>query len=163
MIDSFRGRTQSGEWVQGAHFCLHHNDERTHVHHFIIPDNAPIPKDKAIGEIQVEVVEPTIGRKFELPDIKGKDMYDGDIVSLNANIDDQAIVRFGKFQAVDFENEQQLEDVYGWYLEPLPSATLPNCDPFMWPVQLNEYRVKEDKVVVIGNIFDNPEMANGTK
>ena len=31
----FRGkRKDNGEWVEGAYFCLHHNDERKHIHHF---------------------------------------------------------------------------------------------------------------------------------
>ena len=57
---SFRGkRKDNGKWVYGAYFELHHNDGRTHVHHFIIPDNIPISKDKPIGEIQVAVIPET--------------------------------------------------------------------------------------------------------
>jgi hypothetical protein len=48
-------RKDNGEWVKGYYFCLHHNDERTHIHHFVIPYDTPIPKDKPIGEIQVEI------------------------------------------------------------------------------------------------------------
>ena len=48
-------RKDNGKWVNGYYFCLHHNDERTHIHHFVIPYDTPIPKDKPIGEIQVEI------------------------------------------------------------------------------------------------------------
>ena len=48
-------RLDNGEWVKGYYFCLHHNDDRTHIHHFVIPFDTPIPKDKPIGEIQVEI------------------------------------------------------------------------------------------------------------
>lgn len=54
------GKSVRGEWVYGSYFCLHHNDEREHLHHFIIPENTQIPADKTIGEIQVEVIEETM-------------------------------------------------------------------------------------------------------
>ena len=59
----FRGkRIDNGEWVYGFYFCMYHDDDRKHLHHFIIPLNVPLPKDKPIGEIQVEVDPETVGQ-----------------------------------------------------------------------------------------------------
>lgn len=80
----FRGkRIDNGEWAYGAYFCLHHNDERQHIHHFIIPDNTQIPKEKPIGEIQVEVDPATVGQYTEyLKDVNKKCFCEGDIVCM---------------------------------------------------------------------------------
>lgn len=79
----FRGkRIDNGEWVYGFYFCMYHDDDRKHLHHFIIPLNVPIPKDKPIGEIQVEVDPETVGQCVsDLPDKNGKKIFEGDIVS----------------------------------------------------------------------------------
>ena len=78
---SFRGkRKDNGKWVYGAYFELHHNDGRTHVHHFIIPDNIPISKDKPIGEIQVAVIPETIGQFINKYDLFGDGVYKDDLI-----------------------------------------------------------------------------------
>ena len=78
----FRGkRIDNGEWVYGFYFCMYHDDDKKHLHHFIIPLNVPIPKDKPIGEIQVEVDTSTIGQYTGLT-ANGKKIFEGDIVKV---------------------------------------------------------------------------------
>jgi len=76
----FRGKTLNGDWVEGAYFTMRHGDERKHTHHFIIPDGTPIPKDKPIGDIQVEVRDFTVGQYTGVRDQFGTPIYEGDIV-----------------------------------------------------------------------------------
>lgn len=96
----FRGkRVDNGEWVYGAYFCLHHDDERKHIHHFIIPNDISIPKDKPIGEIQIEVIAETVGQFTELFDRFKYEVYEGDIIQYKSKITNKALpnpIRFGK-------------------------------------------------------------------
>ena len=54
-------RKDNGEWVQGAYFCMHHTDGRTHEHHFIIPDGTPLHLGQVLDKIQVEIDPDTLG------------------------------------------------------------------------------------------------------
>ena len=49
----YRGkRKDNGEWVYGAYIVMHHNDGRTHLHHFIIPDDSDLSfgvKDRSLS------------------------------------------------------------------------------------------------------------------
>lgn len=79
----FRGKTLNGDWVEGAYFDMRHDDERKHTHHFIIPDGTPIPKDRPIGDIQVEVREFTVGQFTGVRDQFGTPIYEGDKVRIH--------------------------------------------------------------------------------
>lgn len=126
----FRGKQiDNGEWVFGFYFCMYHDADRKHLHHFIIPLNVPIPKDKPIGEIQVEVDYETVGQCVsDLPDKNGKKIFEGDII-FDPEMKDNYIVEFdgGGFCAGDM------------FLQAYISFDEFSCE-------------------VIGNIHDNPEL-----
>ena len=143
----FRGkRIDNGEWMYGFYFCMHHDDDREHLHHFIIPLNVPLPKDKPIGEIQVEVDPTTIGQYTGLT-ANGKKIFEGDIVDITQydNVHHKAYrccrakVFFSNFAfrtnaAPEYEDEEPLS-YWFWH----------DCD-----------------FEVIGNIHDNPELLEVT-
>lgn len=129
----FRGKTKEGQWTIGSYFCMHHNDERNHIHHFVIPENTPIPKNKTIGKIQVEVQEDTVGQFTGLHDKNGKEIYEGDIVRtlvsrLNATKNKQYRNFVIRYDAPHFWN---------------------GYDTLL----MSKFRIE-----VIGNIHDNPEL-----
>lgn len=137
----FRGkRLDNGEWVFGAYFCLHHNDERTHLHHFIIPENTPIPKEKSIGKIQVEVIPETIGQ-YIFTDRNGKKIFEGDIV---LQLDDERKIGVMEY----FEKECK-------FCAKTINKLCPNYKlKYFWFGNNKE-------IEAIGNVTDNPELLGG--
>ena len=128
----FRGkRIDNGEWVYGFYFCMYHDDDRKHLHHFIIPLNVPISKDKPIGEIQVEVDPEIVGQYTGLT-ANGKKIFEGDIVSGFFN--HEKIVGY-IFYGSDASFFIQRDGLFG--------------------IGLNN---ASDWLEVIGNIHDNPEL-----
>lgn len=83
----YRGkRKDNGEWVYGAYIVMHHNDKRTHLHHFIIPDNGDLSFGVKVEDILVEVIPETVGQCMGKEDKTGKQIFEGDIVvSTNSN------------------------------------------------------------------------------
>lgn len=128
----YRGkRIDNGEWVYGFYFCMYHDDDRKHLHHFIIPLNVPIPKDKPIGEIQVEVDPDTVGQYTGLTDLHNNPIIEGDIV--------KGVCYAGKTKGtVTFKNGYYYIHAYAGYCEQLSRCS--------------------HMVEVIGNIHDNPEL-----
>ena len=53
-------RKDNGQLVIGYYFCMHHNDERKHIHHFIIPLEADLSIGTPIEKIQVEIDPDTV-------------------------------------------------------------------------------------------------------
>ena len=131
----YRGkRIDNGEWVYGFYFCMYHDDDREHLHHFIIPLNVPIPKDKPIGEIQVEVDPETVGQYTGLndkTDKNGKKIFEGDVVATP------------KYNGVV---------VYGTGCYCIKHG---NNSPAI-DIVMNDF-----DVYIIGNIYDNPELMEG--
>ena len=57
-------RKDNGQLVIGYYFCMHHNDDRKHIHHFIIPLEADLSIGTPIEKIQVEIDPNTLRRRI---------------------------------------------------------------------------------------------------
>lgn len=69
------------QWVVGFYFNMRHNDNRSHLHHFIIPLDTDLEKGRKIEEIQVEVDPSTRCRSTGLCDKRMKLIWENDIVN----------------------------------------------------------------------------------
>lgn len=99
-------RCVRGEWVYGSYFCLNHNDERTHLHHFIIPENTPIPVDMTIGEIQVEVLEETVGEFTGVLDMNETKVFEGDKIAIRCDPDISRYVDYEETYIVKYHSDK---------------------------------------------------------
>lgn len=145
----FRGkRIDNQEWVYGFYFCMHHNDDRNHVHHFIIPLDAPLPKDKPIGEIQVEVVGNTVSQFTGVVDKDNDKIFCGDIIRTKYKC--PSLFDAGESCTIESVHEIVFTaggyDAINAYGEPTPMYCLPG-----------------DSTEIIGNIYDNPELFEVSK
>lgn len=121
------------EWIYGFYFCMHHDDGRTHMHHFIIPLNIDLSKDRKISEIQVEIDPNTLCQYTGETDRDDTRIYEKDICiiirdeedgyfTIEWDADTARYIILGTGEVVDFDN------YYGRELE------------------------------IVGNAFDNPEL-----
>jgi uncharacterized phage protein (TIGR01671 family) len=107
------------------------------VHHFIIPIGTDLSKERAIDDIQVEVIPNTICEYTGLSDENWKRIFEGDIITV-IGYKEHPIGRisFKNAQWVvdgkDFENMRFRNDLYFWAMNR--------------PIE------------IVGNVFDNPEM-----
>lgn len=57
-------RKDNGQIVVGYYFCMHHNDDRKHIHHFVIPLEADLSIGTPIEKIQVEIEPDTVSGRY---------------------------------------------------------------------------------------------------
>lgn len=62
-------------WMVGYYFCMRHNDDRTHIHHFLIPLDVDLFKNRAI-----EVDPSTLCQCTGLKDRTGNLIWENDII-----------------------------------------------------------------------------------
>ena len=164
----YRGkRIDNGEWVYGFYFCMYHDDDREHLHHFIIPLNVSIPKDRPIGEIQVEVDPETVGQCVSgLPGKNGKKIFEGDILKavhyFHGSRDEFKKKKIRKAYGKAIENKDSYLEEFTYFRNYVVEYSAKKC---AWIgrngsdqhelISLTNYF---HKGAVIGNVHDNPEL-----
>lgn len=139
-------RKDNGEWVEGAYFNLKHDDEREHIHHFIIPDGTPIPKGTPIDEVQVEIDFDTLCQFTGFYDYNGKPIYANDAMDNQTPLGGGTEMKFmcewflGGFAIIYYGHRYGPVDKNAWRNR--------------FPLCMNNIK----DLQVIGNKWDNPEM-----
>lgn len=111
-------------------------------------------KDK----IADELIDYKLMKSTGLTDIKVNEIYENDIIQCNGNKEDLQQVKFGKFPLRDFDTDEIVEFVIGWYFIILENDKLINVAPFCYPVALNDYWINKLNIEVVGNIYENQEL-----
>lgn len=109
-------------------------------------------------ECEMLIDKNTICAYTGLHDKNGKRIWENDILMCHGNPDDLAKVAFGEFDVIDIAREEAVDSAIGWHYEVIPTDALSKCAPFYYPMPLTDFYIKENKMEVIGNIFDNPEL-----
>lgn len=109
-------------------------------------------------ECEMLIDKNTICAYTGLHDKNGKRIWENDILMCHGNPDDLAKVAFGEFDVIDIAREETVDSAIGWHYEVIPTDALSKCAPFCYPMPLTDFYIKENKMEVIGNIFDNPEL-----
>lgn len=129
--------------------------DRTWVHGYLSDENYIY--DKSLdGEFLVD--EDTICRYANLTDLKGKEIWENDILMCHGNPDDLVKAVFGEFDVIEVESEEVIDSVIGWHYEVIPTDELSKCEPFCYSMPLTDTNIKLNEMEVVGNVFDNPEL-----
>lgn len=139
----FRGKTISGNWVQGL--LANKNDN------WYISNKAGVP-------LAYEIRPETICQYTGLTDKNGKKIWENDILMGHGNREDLVKVVYGEFPVINTESLEAVDKVIGWHYEVIPTDALSKCKPFCLPMPLTEEYVKTCEFEVVGNVFDQPEL-----
>ena len=66
-------------------------------------------------------------------------------------------------RGIRIAKEEAIDSAIGWHYEVIPTDALSKCEPFCYPMPLTDFYIKANKMEVIGNIFDNPELLEERK
>lgn len=114
-------------------------------------------------ECEMLIDKNTICAYTGLHDKNGKRIWENDILMCHGNPDDLAKVVFGEFDVIDIAREEAVDSVIGWHYEVIPTDATRKCEPLCYPMPLTDFYIKMNKMEVIGNIFDNPELLEERK
>lgn len=112
-------------------------------------------------ECEMLIDKNTICEYTGLHDKNGKRIWENDILMCHGNPDDLAKVVFGEFDVIDIAREEAIDSVIGWHYEVIPTDALSKYEPFCYPMPLTDFYIKMNKMEIIGNTFDNPELLKG--
>ena len=141
----FRGRKSNGEWIYGD---LVHNVGVGASTALIFPEEAHDSWDRYI------VLTDTIGQFTGLHDKNGKEVYEGDILLLPANTKVKA------YEKGDFVEDKFVQRFAVVWAKQCQGYGL--CQPYEAKFEAPDVvgMAAVDRMFVIGNIHDNPELLN---
>lgn len=139
----FRGKTISGEWVQGL---LATENNRWYI------------SNKAGRPFAYEIIPETICQCTGLKDKNGNLIWENDILMSHGNPKDLVKVVFGEFTVIDVSSLEKIDRVIGWHYEVITTDGLSKLEPFCLSMPITENYVKWCEFEVVGNVFDNPEL-----
>ena len=143
----FRGkREDNGKWVEGYYGQFHNRPihEGENSHQIFVPMEDATVFGSMIGGLWHEVVPETVGQYTGLIDKNRKKIFEGDIVDYKNNV-----VRFGKHDIGCCGCCYDSHQTVGFYISDADDA-IARADEEAW-----------EGLEVIGNIYDNPELAKG--
>lgn len=142
----FRGkRVDNGEWVEGYYY------ESKISGCFILSPKIKVRKKDGVvinDSFEVaKVIPETVGQCTGLTDKNGQKIFEGDIISaitLDAGTEQRAVVCFG-----NFIDENNGDEYVGFFI---------NFDCIKTTITQLAMEECKDRIEVIGNIHDNPEL-----
>lgn len=145
----FRGkRKDNGEWIEGYIVKLGKESFSDPERYGICNKAIPIGGSAVCYNLKIdEVIPETVGQYTGLTDKNGKKIFEGDIIraiALDTGIECLAVVCFGNF--IDENND---DEYIGFYIE---------FDGIKTTAAQLAMKECKDRIEVIGNIHDNPEL-----
>lgn len=141
---NFRGKRKDGKgWIYGYY-------QRLVVHgimrYFIVPANSLVFDDVKFIDVLIEIIPETVSQFTGLKDKNRKEIYEGDIVKTKMN--HICEIRWDKVTESKFDDHDKITDVYQYTGFCLFNIKLQRCYHLDYP----------EKIEIIGNIHDNPEL-----
>lgn len=161
-------RTDNGEWVEGNLITGVFFRCGQDIPYILNADMAYYDCFEDFGEENgiFEVFPETLCQYTGLNDKNGKKIWENDILRGHGNDKDLSKVVYGEFGVRDVEIleviDEVIDEVIGWHYEVIPTDAVSECEPFCFPMPLTDYYIKRCEFEVIGNIFDNQKLLEGT-
>ena len=153
----FRGkRIDNGEWIQGF-LVIWGND------YYIAPDINAYTSMGGRGKGRCtmfghyyQVLPETIGQYTGLTDKNGTKVFEGDIVAIPPNMSRKStlgVVKFGDYKTPPYGVDKTNRGFYiRWYYENEAIEEMLRRDIVFW------FNYSHVDILIIGNIYDNPEL-----
>lgn len=140
----------NGEWIEGYLFNNGYDgeEEKFFVGYIIIDEYVGTADDEwdITGIDFAEIIPETVCQYTGLKDKDGQDIWENDI------LDDwnggTSVVKFGKFEIED-EHDCSTTEINGWYVDFINTN---------YASELSNAEIRFNHFLVVGNIFDNPDL-----